>query len=178
MLGLAHEIPLAGHFGIRKTQAKVMGHFYWPRLHQDVVSFCRSCHCQLIGKPNEKVPVAPLTPVPMVEKLFSKVVRDCVGPLPKTWKVNESLLDVTTRFPGVIPLRNIKARRIIEALIGLFSWFGLQVQHDQGTNFVSGVFQDVMCELGISQAVSSAYYAQSQEAIERIHQTLKTMLKT
>lgn len=52
------------------------------------------------------------------------------------------------------------------------------MQHDQGTNFVSGVFQDVMCELGISQVVSSTYHPQSQGALERAHQTLKTMMKT
>lgn len=184
VLRLAHETPLAGHLGIRKTQAKIMRHFYWPKLHRDVVAFCRSCHsCQLAGKPNQKVPPAPLSPVPVVEEPFSRVVIDCVGPLPRTRKGNEFLLtimDVTTRFPEAVPLRNIKARTIIEALIGFFSRFGLpkQVQHDQGTNFVSGVFQDVMCELGISQAVSSAYHPQSQGVLERAHQTLKTMLKT
>ncbi|KAK0144590.1 Retrovirus-related Pol polyprotein from transposon 412 [Merluccius polli] len=184
VLRLAHETPLAGHLGIRKTQAKVMRHCYWPKLHQDVVMFCRSCHsCQVVGKPNQKVPVAPLSPVPVVEEPFSKVVIDWVGPLPKTKKGNEFLLtvmDTTTRFPEAIPLRNIKARTVIEALIGFFSRFGLpkQVQHDRGSNFVSGVFQEVMCELGISQAVSSAYHPQSQGVLERAHQTLKTMLKT
>lgn len=46
------------------------------------------------------------------------------------------------------------------------------------TNFVSGVFQEVMCELDISQVVSSSYHPQSQGVLERAHQTLKTMLKT
>lgn len=170
---------LAGHLGIGKTQAKIMRHFYWPQLHKDVVDFCKSCHaCQLVGKPNQKIPLAPLTPIPVVEEPFSKVIIDYVGPLPKTKKGNEFLLtimDVTTRFLEAIPLRNIKARTITEALVSFFSRFGLprQVQHDRGTNFVSGVFQEVMFELGISQAVSSAYHPQSQGALERSHQTLK-----
>lgn len=172
VLRLAHDTPLAGYLGIRKTQAKVMRHFHWPKLHQDVVRFCRSC--QVVGKPNQKVPVAPLTPLPVVEEPFSNVVIDCVGPLPKTRKGNEFLLTVmsaTTRFPEAIPLRNIKARTIIEELVFIVSWFGLpkQVQHDQVSNFVSGVFQEVMCELGISQAVSSAYHPQSQGALKRAH---------
>ena len=33
ILRIAHEIPVAGHLGIRKTQARVMAHFYWPKLH-------------------------------------------------------------------------------------------------------------------------------------------------
>lgn len=52
------------------------------------------------------------------------------------------------------------------------------MQHDRGTNFVSGVFQEVMSELGISPAVSSAYHPESQGVFERTHQTLKSMIRT
>ena len=55
VLNLAHELPLAGHLGIKKTYQKVLSHFYWPSLHRDVVKFCRACHtCQVVGKPNQK----------------------------------------------------------------------------------------------------------------------------
>ena len=43
---------------------------------------------------------------------------------------------------------------------------------------MSGVFQQVMYELGIHQYESSAYHPESQGATERFHQTLKNMLKT
>ena len=43
---------------------------------------------------------------------------------------------------------------------------------------MSGVFQQVIYELGIYQYKSSAYHPESQGAIERFHQTLKNMLKT
>ena len=184
VLRLAHETAMAGHLGIRKTQEKLMRHFYWPKLHQDVVSFCRSCHaCQLVGKPNQVIPIAPLCTPPRMEEPFSRVLIDCVGPLPKTKKGNLYLLtimDVATRFPEAVPLRNIKAKVIAEALLHFFSRFGLpaEVQHDRGSNFTSGLFQEVMHELGIKQIMSSAYHPQSQGAIERYHQTLKTMVKT
>ena len=42
---------------------------------------------------------------------------------------------------------------------------------------MSGVFQQVMYELGITQYKSSAYHPQSQGALERWHQTLKTMMR-
>ncbi|KAL2099462.1 hypothetical protein ACEWY4_005942 [Coilia grayii] len=184
VLKLAHEKPMAGHLGIRKTQERVLRHFYWPRLHSDVVAFCRSCHaCQMVGKPNQVIPTAPLKPLPVVEEPFSRVVVDCVGPLKKTKKGNEYLLtimDVTTRFSEAIALRSIKARPVIEAQLQFFSKFGLprEVQTDRGSNFSSGVFQEVMSELGIRQVMSSAYHPQSQGALERCHQTLKQMIKT
>ena len=33
ILVLAHETPLAGHLGVEKTHRKILGHFYWPGLH-------------------------------------------------------------------------------------------------------------------------------------------------
>ena len=43
---------------------------------------------------------------------------------------------------------------------------------------MSGIFQQVMYQLGITQCKSSAYHLQSQGTIERFHQTLKTMMRT
>ena len=86
----------------------------------------------------------------------------------------------STRFPEATPLRNIKVKTIVKALIKFFTLVGLpkSIQSDQGSNFMSGVFRQVMYELGIHQYMSSAYHPVSQEAIDRFHQTLKNMLKT
>ena len=51
------------------------------------------------------------------------------------------------------------------------------VQSDQGSNFMSGIFQQVMHELGIKQYKSFAYQPESQGALERFHQTLKNMIR-
>lgn len=121
VLRLAHEASMAGHLGIRKTQENIRTHFYWPKMHKDVVSYCRSCHAfQVVGKPNHAIPVAPLRPLPVMEEPFSRVMIDCVGPLPKTKKGNEYLLiiiDVSTRFPEVFPIKSIKTKVIVEALL-------------------------------------------------------------
>ena len=86
----------------------------------------------------------------------------------------------STRFPEAIPLRNIKTKSIVKALIIFFTFVGLpkSVQSDQGSNFMSGIFQQVMHELGIKQYRSSAYHPESQGALERFHQTLKNMKRS
>ena len=43
---------------------------------------------------------------------------------------------------------------------------------------MSGVFQQVVHELGIKQDRSSAYHPESQGALERFHQTLKNMIRS
>ena len=184
VMSLAHDTPMAGHLGINKTYNRILSHFYWPKLRKDVSEFCKSCHvCQMVGKPNQKIPSAPLQPIPAFEEPFSRVLVDCVGPLPRTRSGNQYLLTImctSTRFPEAIPLRNIKAKSIVKALTKFFSFVGAPkaIQSDQGSNFMSGLFQQVMHELGIRQYRSTAYHPESQGALERFHQTLKTMLKT
>ena len=43
---------------------------------------------------------------------------------------------------------------------------------------MSHLFQDVMAQLGIKQVKSSIYHPQFQGALERFHQTLKTMMRS
>ena len=156
ILNLAHETPMSGHLGVNKTYHKILNHFYWPGLKSDVSQFCKSCHtCQMVGKPNQTIPKAHLQPIPAFDEPFSRIIIDCVGPLPKTKSGNEYLLTImcaSTRFPEAIPLRNIKTKNIVKALVKFFTFVGLpkSVQSDQGSNFMSGIFQQVMHELGIT----------------------------
>jgi len=183
ILSMAHETPLAEHLGVNKTYQKILNHFYWPNLKKDVAEFCRSCDtCQIVGKPNQSIPKAPLQPIPAFEEPFSRIIIDCVGPLPRTRSGNQYLLTImcaSTRFPEAIPLRNIKTKSVVKALTKFFSLFGLpkSIQSEQGSNFMSGVFQQVMHELGIKQNNSSAYHPESQGSLERFHQTYKNVIR-
>ena len=183
VLELAHDLPMSGHLGVCKTHNRLLQHFYWPGLKRDVAKWCKECHtCQLGGKPNQNIPQAPLHPIPAFDEPFSHIIIDCVGPLPKTKSQNEYLLTImcsSTRFPEAIPLRSIKTNTILKALIKFFTLFGLpkSIQSDQGTNFMAHAFQQVMNQLGIKQYKSSAYHPESQGALERFHQTLKTMIR-
>ncbi|CAI5691564.1 unnamed protein product [Oreochromis niloticus] len=183
VLSLAHDHIMSGHLGITKTYNRVLRYFFWPGLKSDVAKFCRSCHtCQLAGKPNQVIPAAPLKPIPVVGEPFEHVIVDCVGPLPKTKSGNQYLLTMmctATRYPEAIPLRSLKTRGIVKALVKFFSTFGLpkRIQTDQGTNFMSKIFAQVMTELGVTHHTSSAYHPESQGALERFHQTLKNMLR-
>lgn len=183
VLSLAHDNPWAGHLGITKTYNGVLRHFFWPGLKADVVRHCRLCHvCQVTGKPNQVISPAPLCPIPVMGEPFEKVIVDCVGPLPKTKSGNQFLLTimcVSTRFPEAVPLRRITAPVVSKALIKFFTKFGLPkvVQTDQGTNFTSRVFAQVLKTLGIKHIMSSPYHPESQGALERFHQTLKSMLR-
>ena len=84
-----------------------------------------------------------------------------------------------TRYPEAIPLRNIKSKTVVQALLRPFTHFGIPkiIQHDQGSNFTCKLFSEVMSKLGVSHYCSTAYHLESQGAIERFHQTLKSMIR-
>ena len=183
ILSMAHDLPLGGHLGVNKTVEKILKQFFWPGLRSDVAKYCRSCHtCQVVGKHKADPPVAPLHPIPTFGEPFSKVIVDCVGPLPKTKTGNQYLLTVmcaNTRFPEAFPLRNIKSSTVTKVLLRFFTTFGLpkELQSDQGSNFTSGLFQQILYNLGIKQITSSAYHPESQGVLERFHSTLKMMMR-
>lgn len=133
----------------------------------------------MVGKPNEKILSAPLQPIPPYEEPFSRVLVDCVWPLPRTRSINQylpTIMCTSTRFLQ----KPYYLETIVKALTKFFRAVGAPkaIQSDQVSNFMSGLFQQIMHELGIKQYKSCAYHLESQGALDRFHQTLKTMLKT
>ena len=159
------------------------GIFFWPRLKRAVSNYVKTCHtCQLTSKPNQCVKPAPLCPIPAISKPFEHLIIDCVGPLPPSKSGCSYLLTVmcqTTRYSAAYPLRSISARSVVKALTQFVSIFGIPrvVQSDQGSNFTSHMFSQVLKQLKVKHSRASAYHAQSQGALERFHQTLKSLLR-
>lgn len=106
-LKVAHNSPMGGHLGLRKTMVKLSKYFFWPRMRETVVEHLRSCRvCQTIGKPAHTPPPAPLCPITSDGEPFSRLIIDCVGPLPRTKAGNQflfTIMDSATRYPEAIP---------------------------------------------------------------------------
>lgn len=160
---------------MRKTYLNVLRHFFWPRVKRDVALYIKTCHvCQLTGKPNQGIKPAPLQPIPAVSEPFERLIVDCVGPLPCAKSGCKYLLTVmcqSTRYPAAYPLRSITTKAVVKALTQFISVFGIpkSIQSDQGSNFSSHMFGQVLKLLRVGHDQSSAYHAQSQGALERYH---------
>ena len=182
VLETAHCTPMSGHLGIKSTYEKILRHFFWPGLREDVASFCKSCLiCQQVGKRNQKIPPAHLHPIPCTGDPFSDIIIDFVGPLPKTKSGKQYLLTImckATRYPEAFALSSTRSCHAINSLTNFFAHVGLPttVQSDNGSSFVSDEFEGFLKQYGINHVLSTPYRPQSQGALERYHQTLKTML--
>ena len=182
VLELAHDSPLAGHFGIKKTAIRIKRYFYWPNIGKDVQTYCRSCDvCQRVGHPRDKT-TAPLVKMKIIDVPFSTVTFDIVGPLPPTDKGNSYILvvcDLTSRYPEAFPLAETSSESVAKALIQLFSRVGFpsRILCDNATNFNSNLMNQMWNMCGIKQSHSSPYHPQCCGVVERTNQTLKRMLR-
>ncbi len=164
VLQTAHDA--FGHMGVKKTFKLLLKCFFWPKLKGDVSKYIKSCHtCQLTGKPNQSLKPAPFYPIPVISQPFEHLIVDCVGPLPRSKAGNEYLLTImcqVTRYPATYPLRSVTAKLVVKALTTQFiSVFGIPkiIQSDQGSNFTSNLFNQVLKPLHIQHNLSSAYHA-------------------
>ena len=181
VLRLAHEIPLSGHMGKRKTAQRILQRFYWPSLYRDVAEFIKSCtECQKVSP--RRVKPAPLIPLPIIEEPFSRIALDVVGPLPRSRSGNRFILvmcDYATRYPEAVPLRSVDAEHVAEELVKLFTRVGVpaEILTDQGSNFMSQLLREVYRLLHVEPIRTSPYHPQTDGLVERFNQTLKAMLK-
>lgn len=181
IMQVAHEIPLGGHLGRKKTLHRINQRFYWPTTSDEVARFCRSCEaCQLDS--SRRVSRAPLMPLPIIPTPFRRIVMDIVGPLPKSRTGKRYILvvcDYGTSYPEAIPLRSIEAEHIAEELVHIFARVGIpeEILTDQGTNFMSTLLGEVYRLMKIKQIRTSPYHPQTDGLVERFNQTPKSMLR-
>lgn len=179
---LGHNIPMAGHLGMKKNRDRIMRHFFWPGIFDDTKKYCRSCpKCQK-GTSKTKVSKVPLVRIPRIDEPFQRIAMDMVGPLPRTKRGNQYVLvicDYATRYPEAIPLRSQEAEVVAEAMVEVFSRVGVpkEILSDQGTNFMSSLMSELCRLLSIRKLSTTPYHPQANGLVERFNGTLKRMLQ-
>ncbi|XP_040182565.1 uncharacterized protein LOC120915829, partial [Rana temporaria] len=184
LLRIGHDVPLAGHLGIRKTGYRITQNFFWPGVSDDVRAYCQTCEvCQRIGKKGDH-PKAKLVSMPIIEEPFTRVAVDIIGPLAQPSRSGKryilTVVDYATRYPEAVALSNIQAETVAEALVKVFSRVGFpkEVLSDQGTQFTAEVTQQIWKTCGVKSLTSSPYHPQTNGLCERFNGTLKQMLKS
>ena len=181
VLELGHCNLLAGHFGVKKTFAKIAKSFVWPKMWIEVKAFVKSCAgCQRAARNN--MAKAPLHPLPVVSEPFSKVAIDIVGPLPRStsgYKYLLTFMCLYTKYPEAIPLKRVDNITVLEGFIEVFSRHGFprEILTDQGSVFMSRLTAQCCETFGVKKVRTSPYHPQSDGALERWHACLKGMFR-
>ena len=148
ILKLAHEIPLSGHLGNKKTRNKIRKFFYWPNIFEDIRQWCASCpQCQKSRRTNVSSR-APLVKTPTIGEPFFRIGMDIVGPLSLSNNRNRfilTMIDHATRYPEAIAIPDMKAETVSKVMCEFFCRVGIpsEILTDQGSNFISEVMKEI-----------------------------------
>ena len=87
------------------------------------------------------------------------------------------MIDLCTRFPDAVPLKDIHTNTVAEALIGIFSRVGIprRIHSDRGSQFTSEMMSEVSRLLSVQQSTTSPYHANG--VVENFNKMIKNMLK-
>ena len=183
VLKVSHDLILAGHCGARRTLTRLRERFYWPGVTIDVAKYVAACEkCQKATQKG-RVPPVPLAQVPLIGTPLQRVAIDLVGPFSPVSEGGHryilTLIDIATRYPEAVPLKEITSISIAEALLGIFSRLGFpqEILSDRGTQFVSELMKEFHKLCGCKGVRTSPYHPQANGHVERFHSTLKQMMK-
>ncbi len=177
-----HDAPNAGHFGRKRTQARIEQGYHWPKMMRDVTVFvqsCKSCQRQKTVAPHPKN--RPLNPsLPSIPN--GRVNIDLIGPLPTTEKGHVYacvMIDQFTKWTAAVPISNKGEEAVTDAIYQ--NWYNklgipFEIQTDQGSEFTNTLLARINARMGVVQRTTTPYYPQGNGLVERFNRTLKNSL--
>ncbi|KAK7113985.1 hypothetical protein V1264_000125 [Littorina saxatilis] len=183
VLKLAHDTPMAGHQGVRRTRDRIWRDFYWPGICGDVKRYCASCDaCQRSSRKGATKKV-PMKSMPLIGTPFERVGVDIVGPIipasNRGHKYILTMVDYATRYVEATPLKDIRTETVSEALWVMWTKVGIprEVLTDRGSQFTSEVMEEVNKLLNIKGIHTTPWHPQTNGLTEKFNSTLKHMMK-
>ena len=168
VLRLLHE----GHWGSTRIKQLARRYVWWPKINDDLENVVRNCAiCRLTAKS----PPAEFKPWPIPTKPWERLHLDYAGPfLGKMWLI---CVDAFSKYPYVVMLNigQTTAAHTVDALQQIFSLEGLPdtIVTDNGTQFVSNVFENFCVKFNIAHLTSPVFHPASNGEAERFVQTFK-----
>ena len=170
-----------GHPGVERTRQAIRAKFVWPNMRQEVSRWAREClDCQRAKITRHTNP--PIAEFQVPQRRFSHIHADLVSmPLSNGYNHLLTIVDRFTRWPTAIPLKDIAASTVIDALThSWISTYGIPetITTDRGSQFTSGMWTQLLRVWGIKHNTTTAYHPQSNGLVERLHRRLKESLIT
>lgn len=171
------------HLGFKKTLTTIKQRYFWPKMNEEIRRYCRGClKCQTSKAGNTNV-TPPMGSQKPVEYPWQFVTLDYVDPLPPSGRGRHTCLlvatDVFSKFILVQPFREAKAHSLVEFVENMiFRLFGVPeiMLTDNGSQFVSKQFKELLKTYNVSHWLTPAYHPQVNNT-ERVNRVITTAIR-
>jgi hypothetical protein len=177
LIKAAHDPAVFSHGGIGRTLHILKRNFYWPSMAKDVRKYVLECDiCKSTKSPNV-ILKPPMGAQSKSDRPFQKLYVDFIGPLPRSKNGNIGIfivLDHFSKFPFLHTVKSFKTTGINHFLeTQIFHLFGVPetIVSDNGTQFKSKSFQNLMSQHGIQHTLTAFYSPQANNS-ERVNKTI------
>jgi transposase InsO family protein len=172
-----------GHLAAKATLDIIRERYWWPDLKTDVYAYVAQCQeCDLIRRDYSSVK-APLHAISPSALPFQRWGIDFIEKLPKSQKGNVHIVTAIDYFSRYVVAKAVKVKSGKAALNFLYeeiiTKFGVPevIITDRAKAFMEGEFQEYLKKMKIRHTPTSSYHPRSNGMVERMHSTLKNMLR-
>ena len=167
VIGLAHEC----HMGVEKTVNLIRETMWFPRLHELVKEYVKTCRGCLASN-NTTTPV-PLEPNFLPDRPWQKLHADFKGPIGDQYYLH-ILIDQYSKFPEVEVVSSTKFEKLRPILDRVFATHGIpeEISSDQGPPYQSHEMQLYAKEMGFKMRPTTPRDPQSNGFAENFVKVL------
>lgn len=185
LLTEAHDAPLSGHLGRDKTYQRLQKIVYWPRMHEEVSEYCKTCEvCQAV-KPSRQNKIGLLQPHDVPPRLFHTITIDFILALPMTKNGHTGILGITDSLSGLVQLiptvTEVTAEESARLMYDHWVTQGMGIPEkiisDRDPRFISEFWRELHKLSGTKLNVSTSNHPQTDGRSEKTNSTLETIMR-
>lgn len=185
LLAMMHDSPYGGHFGIKRTLARLSHRYFWPTMLHDVtmwVSQCTSCQQEKIRRRQLSSPTGFIAPP---SRPFELLSMDHIGPFKQSpvdhFAYVLVVIDHFTGWAMAIPMVTADAVHTARVLVEeVFLRYGYprRLLSDNGKAFRNQLMQAICKDSRVKTLFTTANHPQANGKVERLNGTLKQVITT
>jgi len=179
-----HSPPGAGHPGRDKVRYLVKKDFWWPNMDNDIAEFVKKCDSCQRNKKGQTSRQGLLQPLQLPSTPWESISMDFVVSLPETNTGFDQIIvfvDRLTKMVHLVPSymtdTAVDIAHLYVANIVRLHGLSMQIVSDRDAKFTSKFWKTVMQDLGVDQAMSSAFHPQTDGNTERVNRVMEDMLR-
>jgi RNase H-like domain found in reverse transcriptase/Integrase zinc binding domain len=179
-----HDIPSAGHLGVKKTAARLTTTYHWKSLRTTVHDHVKYCDiCQRTKNSTQK-PLGLIQPLTPPTRKWMSITMDFITPLPKTDRGSAGLFVVVDRLSKLIriaaPPANVTApevARLFHTHVYRNHGLPLEIISERDPIFMSKFWTRLFGMLRVKLRPSSAYHPETDGQTEVFNRKVEEILR-